>query len=873
MKAMLLVLMLISFSSQAARLGRPNDNNLTQNLAKLRRNQIKSVNYELYFHLKKDEKKYLGKSTLRVLLNRVDEALSLDFKGEKIDSLVINGKAIKSYSQKVGFIEIPKNELAPEMTIEIEFKNSYSSESGGFLRSEDPEDKSVYVYTDLEPYYAHHIFPCFDQPDLKATYLVSVKAPVDWRVIQNEMPVDDKVEGGEHTVTFKKTPLLSTYLFFLGAGPFVEWKEMAGDVPLYLWARKSLAKHVDHERIFKTTKKGLKFFNTYFDYAYPFSKYGQIFVPEFAWGGMENPGAVTLNERNIFLGPVPQTRYEDRDNLILHEMAHMWFGDLVTMEWWNDLWLNESFASYLASIAQERAMDSEGTWSDFFDTKTWGYWQDQLVTTHPIETDVPDVRTAKGNFDGITYAKGASALKQLHYFVGEEGFRDGLRQYFKQYAFKNTQRKDFIGAIGAAAGKNLDTWTHKWLQTAGLNRVQFDYDCADGKMTKAQITQKESVSKTLSPHRAQIGLYEIDDDELESYGALDGLYSEAMTNIEGAKGHQCPDFVLPNQNDQDYALFSLDKKSLEKAPMALTALPDTLSKTMVWSMLAQMVRDQELKAMSYLQMAMVALEKEKDDMLLGNLLGRHSTIRQQYLLYLTSDERASMAANFEAMLWKRVEKAKPKSSLQMIFFDFYVSVVQTPGGLSRMSEMLTKNKPPKGITLDQDRRWQIISALSSQGHSEALKLIEAESKKDASTMGARMAYAARAALPVREQKEIYWKEFFTKKDLPYSTFKEAARKIHHPDFAQASEPFVQEYFSQVSSMNWKAHDDVVDIYFEELFPIELCNARLLQLSEQKLKAARKLTPLARRSWLEAQDELNRCVKVRAQGQSSVPKLK
>ncbi|MFP5459873.1 MAG: M1 family metallopeptidase, partial [Bacteriovoracia bacterium] len=383
--------------------------------------------------------------------------------------------------QRTGSLTIARKLLKPETTIVIAFTNTFSKESSGFQRSVDPIDGGEYLFTDFEPYYAHWLFPCFDQPDLKARYTVQVTAPVDWKVLHNEPALEAKVEDKLQTVVFKTTPLMSPYLFFLGAGPFEEWRDTYGDLPLVIYARKTLAPYMDEERLFETTKKGLKFFNDYFGTPYPYSQYGQIFIPEFAWGGMENPGAVALNERNIYRGAVTKSRLEGRDNLILHEMAHMWFGDLVTMEWWNDLWLNESFATYLASIAQDRAMGSEGTWMSFLSTKNWGYWQDQLLTTHPIETPVPDTRATKANFDGITYAKGASSLKQLHFFVGEEGFRLGLQDYFKKYAFKNTRREDFIQSIAVASKKDLTVWTKQWLQTAGPNPVKVSVTCTPEK--------------------------------------------------------------------------------------------------------------------------------------------------------------------------------------------------------------------------------------------------------------------------------------------------------------------------------------------------------------------------------------------------------
>ncbi len=841
---------------------RASDNNLTFEMAKLRKSQIKEVHYDLYFDLNKNAKGYRARALIDLELKRTDLPLSFDFVVDKIIELKVNGRVLKNVSIRNGSFDLPKKILSSTMKVEVDFQNSYSKESGGFLRAIDPEDGSEYLYTDFEPYYAHHLFPCFDQPDIKANFKVQVKAPKEWKVIQNELILNETDQGDFRLTTFQSTPKLSTYLFFLGAGPFVEWKDQFEKTPLFLYSRKSLEKYVDAKEIFKTTKAGLKFFNRYFDYPYPFSKYGQIFIPEFAWGGMENPGAVTLNERNIFRGAVPQSKYERRDNLILHEMAHMWFGDLVTMEWWNDLWLNESFATYLASVAQERALGSKATWIDFFNTKAWGLWQDQLITTHPIETLVPDVRTARGNFDGITYAKGASALKQLHFFVGEEGFNEGLKKYFKKFAFQNTQRSDFIAEIAEASKVNLSDWTVKWLQTSGLNWIDVKIDCDEKKISNAVVIQSPSVSQTLSPHRMQIGLFTLDGKELKGESFIDITYMNEKTPMSEIIGKKCPEFIMPNVGDQDYAHFSLDQSSLKNAGLALQSLPDSLSKNMLWNILAQMVRDQQLSPLDYLNLAMSGLQQESDDLLLGGILGRRSSIRDTYKIYLTAKQRLELAPQLEKLIWERVQTSKPGSSLQMIFFDFYLTIAQSQLSQGLLLEMLKLNSPPKGIVLDQDRRWAIITNLAENGTPEAMELIKLEEKKDPSTLGQRMAFGATAAFPDLKNKQEMWKKFIKRDKLSYSSFLEAAHRFHQGNFLDLSDHFVSTFFNQVTKMNWTRNDDIVDIYFEELFPVEICSPSLLKRSETELKKAKNLTSLARRSWLEAQDELKRCVLLR-----------
>lgn len=837
---------------------RPSEDNLTRSFAQMRRAQIKSVKYNLSFDLGKNQDTYSGKAIIHVELNDWKRPLTLDFKQKQILSLEVNGKAVAKYPKREGSFDVPAYMLSPKNMITVYFVGEYSKEASGFQRVKDPEDGSEYVYTDFEPYYAHWFFPCFDQPDIKASYEVSVTAPHDWKVINNEMIASENEINGKKYTAFKETKPISSYLFFLGAGPFVEWKDKYGDIPLYLYARKSLEKYVDADNIMATTKKGLKFFNEYFGYSYPFTKYAHVFIPEFAWGGMENPGAVSMNERNIFRGPVPEIRYDKRNSLILHEMAHMWFGDLVTMEWWNDLWLNESFASYLASVAQDRALNAKDTWIDFFHGKTWGYWQDQLVTTHPIETNVPDVRTARGNFDGITYAKGASALKQLHFFAGEEGFREGLRDYFKTFAFKNTRREDFINAIGKASKIDLSAWTKSWLQTAGPNKVSLKPECSEGSLKKIVITQKPNTSKSLSPHRSKLAFF---DEKFQLIKSLDVTFEKEKTEIL-VSDTKCPVFILPNEGDQDYALYSLDEESLKKVSSALTELPDPLARFMVWHKLSQMVRNSELKAKSFLESAIVALKTEKDDQLLGSILGRHSFIKGTYQWYLTKDERALIAPEFEKVLWDRMMSAKPGSSTQMTFYDFYVSHAQTKESQERLYSILAKNEPPKGMTLDQDRRWAIVVNLSTNGNEDAEKLINEELKRDGSTLGKRTALSARSAIPKAGSKSKIWAELFENKDLTYSDLEEAGRMFNNHNYPELSETFVKDFFKRLTNFDWKQQDKKSEIYFESLFPTNLCSKEVLSMSERHMKSAKKLTSLAKRGWMEAQDELARCVRVR-----------
>jgi aminopeptidase N len=851
---------------------RVNEDNLTREFAELRKSQIRSVDYDLSFKFAKGREDFDGKALLKIELLKLDKTLSVDFIGKRIRSIKVNGSNITQYKARKGSFDLPANILTSQMQVEVDYVGEFNKEGMSFQRVVDPEDKSEYLFSDFEPYYAHGLFPCFDQPDLKAHFNLVVEGPKDWTVISNALESSKQATGETTTTHFHQSVLISPYLFFLGTGPFVEFKDQLGQLPLYIFTRKSLAKYMDAENIFKTVKRGLQFYNEYFSFQYPFPKFGLVYIPEFNWGGMENPGAIALNEKGIYRGKVTQSDRDHRDSLILHEMAHMWFGDLVTMQWWSDLWLNESFATYAAALAQERGFHFSGTWQNFFSEKIWGYWQDQLVTTHSIETEVADTRTAKSNFDGITYAKGGAALKQLNFFVGDEGFQKGIRQYFQKYQFKNAIRENFISEISQASQKDLKKWTQEWLQTAGPNRVHAKWSCQQNKISQFAILQEPSISQTLSSHRTRIGLFSTHKGFSLS-SKTDVNYNKAVNELQDLVGKPCPQFVFPNLDDQDYALFSLDEISLAETKAALTQNPDPLLRLMIWNTLGQMVQDSKLKVSEYFDKIFFALETENDDSLLSIVLSRHGDIKDFYFQYLTLQQRAALAPRLEQLIWKRVLSSDEGSSRQLLFYEFYVSVAQSEEGLKRLHALLDETHAiaaPVGLKMDQDRRWDIISRLAFIGYYsrplafEKLRtLIASEAKRDPSATGQRNAYVALASLPELASKKLFWNEIKRPEKIAPSSLAQATNRFYSPNSPQLTEFFVNDYFKRVTAMNWTTNDSYVEMYFTGLFPSEMCSKALLNLSEAKLRKAKNLTSIARRSWLEANDELARCIRVRS----------
>lgn len=478
--------------------------NLTREQAVERASLITVASYQIDLDLT-DSHGGPGERTFRSVTTVVFDALAgadtvIDIAADTVRGATLNGRDldVSGYDESTG---IELRGLADRNVVVVDADCRYSNTGEGLHRFVDPVDNETYLYSQFETADAKRMFACFDQPDLKATFDVRVTAPRHWKVISNGATVS--VTDGLHT--FATTPRMSTYLVALIAGPYAEWKDAYtdehGEIPLGIYCRASLAPYMDAERLFTQTKQGFGFYHKNFGLPYAFGKYDQLFVPEFNAGAMENAGAVTFLEDYVFRSKVTRASYERRAETVLHEMAHMWFGDLVTMAWWDDLWLNESFATFASVLCQSEATEFTEAWTTFATVeKSWAYRQDQLPSTHPIAADIPDLAAVEVNFDGITYAKGASVLKQLVAYVGLEHFLAGLRDYFRTHAFGNATFDDLVAALEKASGRDLSDWGQQWLKTTGLNTLRPDFDVdGDGRFTRFAVTQSGAAPGAARP--------------------------------------------------------------------------------------------------------------------------------------------------------------------------------------------------------------------------------------------------------------------------------------------------------------------------------------------------------------------------------------
>ncbi|MFC6010411.1 aminopeptidase N [Nocardia lasii] len=661
----------------------------------------------------------------------------LDFLGLSVESVTVNGVEVEvDYDgARIGL-----SGLAASNVVVVRGTGAYSRSGEGLHRFLDPVDGATYLYTQYEPADARRVFACFEQPDMKAPFTFTVTAPAGWEVLSNRPAAVTEADGANQRVEFSPTLPISTYITVIAAGPYhrVEsvWARGELTIPLGVYCRASLARYLDADTVLEVTKQGLDFFAEQFDYPYPWGKYDQIFVPEYNLGAMENPGLVTFTEAYVFRGAATAAQYEGRANTILHEMAHMWFGDLVTMVWWDDLWLKESFADYMGALASAEATEWTDAWVAFANRrKAWAYLQDQLPTTHPIVADITDLEAAKLNFDGITYAKGASVLKQLVAYVGRAEFFTGVRRYFRAHAFGNTTLADLLTELSADSGRDLADWARAWLQTTGVSTLT--------------LTDGEIVQTDPRPHRLAVGLYDFDsagDLVLRERTELDIADERTPVTLAPAA------LRLLNDGDLTYAKVRLDPDSLATVETSLDRVTDPLARGLIWSALWNAVRDGELAADRYLRMARAFAPAETNMALLTAVLANAAfTIGH----YLPAPARDTWRADWLESCWTTLHSAEPGSGAQLAWARASAAAASVDGHRADDIRALLAGKTPAGLALDPDLRWSLWTALAATGHASAADLA-APLEHDDTASGRTAHLRALAARPQPQVKAEAW---------------------------------------------------------------------------------------------------------------------
>ena len=848
--------------------------NLTRDEARERAALLSVDGYEVSLDLRSavgDEtgdgpRTFRSVTTIRFRCNEPGASSFADLIAPSVTSVSLNGKDLDP-GQVFDGSRILLEDLAGENELVVDAQCAYSRTGEGLHRFVDPEDGEIYLYTQYEPADSRRVFANFEQPDLKAPFRFEVRAPEGWTVWSNG--VGGQTDG---VWRFAETKPISTYITCVVAGPYHYVTDSYSrtfadgttlEIPLGALCRKGLAPYFDSDDVFLVTKQGLDFFHDHVDYPYPFGKYDQAFVPEYNLGAMENPGLVTFREEFIFRGKVTKASYESRANVVLHEMAHMWFGDLVTMEWWDDLWLKESFADFMGAFALVGATRFEDGWITFANRrKAWAYRADQLPSTHPITADIRDLQDAKLNFDGITYAKGASVLKQLVAYVGQDAFLEGARRYFKRNAYGNTRLGDLLSVLEETSGRDMGSWARSWLQTAGVNSLtpQVLLD-ADGRVDELAVVQEAAESHPeLRPHRVAVGLY-----RRSPEGAL-ARYARAEVDVDGARtvvgelaGAEAPELVLVNDDDLTYCKIRFDETSLAALREHLGSMTDPLARALCWSALWNMTRDALLPAREFVEIVLRFAGRESD---IGVLQMLHAWADSALVHYVTPAWRETGGRLLAEGALRELRAAEPGSEPQLAWARFFATVASAPEELRLLRGLLEGTEKVEGLEVDQELRWTFLEPLAAHGVADEA-VLAAELARDDTASGKRHQVRCLAARPSEAVKAQAWAQLVDSDALSNALVEATIAGFTQSSQRELLAPYAPKYFAAIERV-WEERSIQIGMdVVRGLFPALQDSPGTLEATDAWLAAHEGAAPALRRLVLEARDDLARALRAQA----------
>lgn len=847
--------------------------NLTREEAQERARTVQTKSYEIELDLTAGEELFRSDTTIH--FDAVaGSSTFVDLIAKTVHHVMLNGVELDP-NDVYSDARIHLAGLQEHNTVRIVADMFYMNTGEGLHRFVDPADGEVYLYSQFEVPDSRRMFAVFEQPDLKATFQFTVTAPARWKVVSVQPtpqpePAGTAGEiGGEPVAVwrFSPTPIMSSYITAIIAGPYHEVRSSltnadGRDIPLGVFCRASLADYLDAEYIFDITRKGFDFFARQFGIAYPFEKYDQLFVPEFNMGAMEHIGAVTFTEAYVFRSNVTDAMRERRVVTILHELAHMWFGNLVTMRWWNDLWLNESFAEYMSTLATAEATEWTDCWSTFVASeKTWAYRQDQLPSTHPIVAHINDLEDVLVNFDGITYAKGASVLKQLVAWVGREPFMKGVHNYFVKHAYGNTELPDLMRELEATSGRDLKPWTQLWLETTGVNTLRpvFDVD-EHNRFTRFAIEQTaDDEAVTLRPHRVAIGLYRDMNGELIRDERVELDVDGALTEVPKLIGVERPDLVLVNDDDLTYAKIRFDEQSLQTALSRLRDTPNSLARGLIWGAIWDATRDGELAASQFIDVVLDHVDIETNSTMMRALLNQLTTAA---VSYVARERREATLQRVAEALWDLASNAAPGSDAQFQFVRSFATMTASETNVQRIARLLSGESTLEGLNIDTDLTWELTIALAANGHASEDD-IAALLDSDRTASGEQSAAHARAAIPTREAKEEAWSTMVERAGASNLMIRHAGLGFSRAHDLSLLEPFVERFFGIVETVWRERSYAIAEEIFEGFFPARLANEHLRDATKAWLDEHRDAPQALRRFMIEHLADVERALHAQA----------
>ncbi|KQV07787.1 aminopeptidase N [Leifsonia sp. Root112D2] len=816
--------------------------NLTRVEAQERAALISTESYDVTLDLTQGAETFRSETTVRFGA-KAGASTFIDAITHTVHSVTLNGETLDPAVVSDG-VRIQLSNLKDENELTVVADALYTNSGEGLHRFVDPVDGEVYLYSQFEVPDSRRMYAVFEQPDLKAVFTFTVTAPAHWRLVSNS-PTPQPTDAGEGSKTwvFPPTPRISSYITALIAGPYesVHSELTSRDgrtIPLGVYARKSLAEFLDADYIFEKTRQGFAYYEEKFDYAYPFEKYDQLFVPEFNAGAMENAGAITFTETYVFRSKVTDAIKERRVVTILHELAHMWFGDLVTMKWWNDLWLNESFAEYASTLATAEATEWTEAWTTFAAMeKSWAYRQDQLPSTHPIVATINDLEDVQVNFDGITYAKGGSVLKQLGAWVGQDEFLAGVSQYFTKHAYGNTELRDLLVELEATSGRDLSGWSKLWLETAGVNTLRPEIQTdADGTITAFAVLQSAPADyPTIRPHRLAIGFYNVREGKLLRDHRIELDVDGERTDIAELVGLGRPDLVLINDDDLAYAKIRLDAASLKVAIEHLAKIESPLARSLVWGSVWDATRDAETPAGDYVRLVLNNIATETESTTIRTTLNQLVLAATAYVAPARQKQTAEEAAS---ALWQLAQQAEAGSDAQFQFVKFFAALASTEEHLRAIAALRDGSTTLDGLEIDTDLAWELLIALVAGGKAGTAQ-IEAARAADNTANGGQFAAQAAAALPTVEGKSAAWASVFDADTAANTMVRYTGIGFQRAADTSVFESFVPRYFEALQGV-WESRSyKIAEYLVDGFYPAALANSALVE---------------ATRAWLDANPE-------------------
>ncbi|MFD9810482.1 aminopeptidase N [[Kitasatospora] papulosa] len=811
------------------------------------------------------QRTFRSQTTIRFRAARAGASTFADLLAPSVDAVTLNGKDLDPGTVFDGTRIALDDLVAGENVLVVDARCAYSRTGEGMHRFVDPEDGEVYLYTQYEPADARRVFANFEQPDLKAPYRFEVTAPEGWQVWSNG--AEESRDGEVHR--FAETLPVSTYITAVVAGPYHYVSDVYTrtsddgeklEIPLGAMCRKGLARHFDPDDVFLVTKQGLDFFHDHFDYPYPFGKYDQAFVPEYNLGAMENPGLVTFREEYIYRGKVTSASYERRANVILHEMAHMWFGDLVTMQWWDDLWLKESFADFMGTFSMVEATRFTNGWITFANNrKAWAYRADQLPSTHPVTADIRDLEDAKLNFDGITYAKGASVLKQLVAYVGRDAFLEGARRYFKRHAYGNTQLGDLLSVLAETSGRDMTAWSRAWLQTAGVNVLTpvVTYD-GQGRIAELAVTQEAAASHPeLRPHRVAVGLYRLSPEgELVRFARAETDVAGERTVVAELAGSERPDLVLVNDDDLTFCKIRFDEGSLATLREHLGDITDPLARALCWSALWNLTRDALLPARDFVSLVLSFAGRESD---IGVLQMLHAWAQSALVHYAAPAWREEGGPALAEGALAELRRAEPGSQHQLTWARFFAAVAASDADFQLLGGLLDGTAVIEGLDVDQELRWAFLSPLASHGRADETAL-DAELARDDTASGKRHHVRCLASRPSEAVKAQAWAAVVESDKLSNAFVGATIAGFGQPSQRELLAPYTASYFEAIERV-WAERSIQIGMdVVKGLFPGLQDDPATLSATDAWLTSHPDAAPALRRLVLEARDDLARALR-------------